>query len=56
MAKYISQDRTFCDNKKCQCTKCDRHHSHIDWFIAPPYRSFASFEGTQYCFYMRGEK
>lgn len=44
-----SQDMTFCNNKKCKETKCDRHHSHIDWSIAPPWRSFAEFEGTKYC-------
>ena len=44
-----SQDMTFCSNKECQNKKCDRHYSHIDWKIAPPWRSFAEFDKTKYC-------
>jgi hypothetical protein len=49
MKEYISQDRTFCKKADCSKTKCDRHRCHIDWSIAPPWRSFAEFEGTKYC-------
>lgn len=44
-----SQDMTFCSNKECGYTKCNRHYSHIDWTINPPWRSFAMFEGTKMC-------
>lgn len=50
----MSQDMTFCDNKKCKYTKCKRHYSKIDWSIMPPWRSFASLEGTKYCLIKKG--
>lgn len=45
----LGQDMTFCSNKVCTNTKCDRHYSRIDWKIAPPWRSFAMFENTKMC-------
>ena len=54
MAEWISQDMTFCKNRKCNRIECDRHYSHIDWSIAPPWRSFAPFEGTKCCLKVKG--
>ena len=49
MVKYSSQDITFCSSRTCKNTRCDRNRSNIDWSVARLYRSFADFEGTQYC-------
>ena len=48
MGKYISQDITFCSNKKCKNKKCKRNHCHIDWLVKP-YHSFSDFENTEFC-------
>ena len=51
----VNQDKTFCTNKKCELTQCERHHCHIDWSVAPPWRSYAEFDGTKYCLLHRKE-
>ncbi len=44
-----NQDISFCANRKCENTKCERHYDNIDWSVMPPWRSFVEFEGTKYC-------
>lgn len=43
----MSDDRTFCSNRKCKHTECDLHQSNIRdiW----KNRSVADFENTEYC-------
>lgn len=52
----MSQDITFCNNKRCKVEKCDRHYSKINWSVLPPWRSFADFEGTKQCPIKKGRE
>lgn len=54
IGEYISQDITFCSNRKCKNKKCKRNHCHIDWSVKP-YQSFCDFENTQYCLNKRSD-
>lgn len=54
IGEYISQDITFCSNRKCENKKCKRNHCHIDWSVKP-YQSFSNFENTQYCLNKRSD-
>ena len=54
----MSQDITFCDNKKCKRKSCERHRSRVNWAVGRPYRSFADLENTRYCpkYYIEKER
>ena len=45
----MSQDMTFCSDKKCKLKKCELNPCHINWAVGMPYRSFADFANTKYC-------
>lgn len=51
MAKYYSDDITWCMNRNCKVMKCERNPKHIRY---PRNHSFAILEGTEYC--MKEEK
>ena len=53
-SKYISQNITFCSNRKCKKRSCKRHHFNADWSVKP-YHSFSDFTNTQYCPKVKGD-
>ena len=43
----MSNDITYCENKKCRYRKCYRHWNNR--LKGMPYYSVAELEGTEYC-------
>lgn len=54
MPEYYSDDITWCDNKKCNITRCQRNPKNIRPSFKP--FSFASLENTEFCLKNRKER
>lgn len=50
----MSEDITFCMNRKCNIMKCMRNPKHINQANRKQYHSFAFLEGTEDCLKRKG--